>query len=319
VIDIRIKLRMIKINIKSLLEILLICFTAISIAFNIYFFVKINQQDIELVTKKNNIRQYENSTKKYQDTIKEYEDTLKNQDVEIKKLQDQVKDLQGKISYVNSATNKCKTQQPISGKYTKVAYLTFDDGPSSFTSQFIDVLNSCGVKGTFFVMGSRAKNNPNTLKRIISSGNQIGNHSYVHDYRTVYASSENFLYDLNRTEQIIYDITGVKTNYYRFPGGSSTSTTTSKNIRDYIVVLNSKNYTYYDWNVSSGDGAIQTTESVINNVTNGIKYKTTAVILMHDTHQTTLNALPEVIRRLKEQGFLIKPLDNTVVMHHNLK
>lgn len=288
---------------KKILESLLLIIIAISISFNIYFLVTINKQRVDL-----------NTNKQYEDKIKEDEDALKKQEDEIKKLQDQIKEYQSSIYY------KCKYQESASGSFTKTAYLTFDDGPSPLTLQYIDVLNKCNVKGTFFVMGTKAKSNPDIIKAIIDNGNQIGNHTYYHNYDSVYSSSNSFISNIDSAEQIIYDIVGINTRYFRFPGGSSTSKTTSNNIRSYIDILNNKNYVYFDWNVTAGDSGVGSTEAtVLYNITSGIQGKDTIVLLMHDTTSSSLQALPEVIRRLKENGFEIKPLTiDAFTAHHHL-
>ena len=72
----------------------------------------------------------------------------------------------------------------IYSKKEKVAYLTFDDGPSSnITPKVLDVLKEEGVKATFFVLGQNVKSHPEQLKRIYDEGHYIANHSYTHKYR----------------------------------------------------------------------------------------------------------------------------------------
>lgn len=85
----------------------------------------------------------------------------------------------------------------------KIAYLSFDDGPSkTVTPQILKTLDKYGIKATFFVLGSMAEKNPSILKSIYSKGHSIGHHSYSHNYKYIYSSYNNFLGEINRTEKI---------------------------------------------------------------------------------------------------------------------
>lgn len=89
----------------------------------------------------------------------------------------------------------------IYSKKEKVAYLTFDDGPSSnITPKVLDVLKEEGVKATFFVLGQNVKTHPEQLKRIYEEGHYIANHSYTHKYSKIYASVDELLEEFNDTE-----------------------------------------------------------------------------------------------------------------------
>lgn len=86
----------------------------------------------------------------------------------------------------------------------KVAYLTFDDGPSvKSTPIILDVLKKYDIKGTFFVLGKMVEQNPKILKRVYDEGHQIGNHSYSHNYNYLYKDSENFMEEIYKTENLI--------------------------------------------------------------------------------------------------------------------
>lgn len=76
----------------------------------------------------------------------------------------------------------------------KIAYLTFDDGPSSnITPQVLDVLKEYNVKATFFVIGNMAERYPDIIKRMNKEGHSIGNHSYSHSYKYIYGKTSNFI------------------------------------------------------------------------------------------------------------------------------
>ena len=102
----------------------------------------------------------------------------------------------------------------------KIAYLTFDDGPSIYTDEFINVLNQYRIKGTFFVIGINGEMFPDTIKKIVNDGHQIGNHLYSHDYTIMYEDAGNFINELELTNEMIYYLTNKQNNLFRFPGGS---------------------------------------------------------------------------------------------------
>ena len=80
----------------------------------------------------------------------------------------------------------------------KVAYLTFDDGPSkNITPLILDALREQDVKATFFVLGSRVKSNPDLIKREYNEGHYIANHGYTHEYSKIYSSEEATLDEYN--------------------------------------------------------------------------------------------------------------------------
>ncbi|MDD6551295.1 MAG: polysaccharide deacetylase [Lachnospiraceae bacterium] len=199
-------------------------------------------------------------------------------------------------------------------------YLTFDDGPSKNTGKILDILDDYNVKATFFVNGRTDEHSQKMYKRIVDEGHTIGMHSYTHNYSQVYASLSSFKKDFFRIQNLIYDYTGVKSDLYRFPGGSSNQVSDTS-MSDLIRFLNKENVRYFDWNVSSGDATSnkESSDEIIENVMRDVvKYKT-SVVLMHDaaTKDTTVKALPELIQRIQKEGDLILPIDeNTRLIQH---
>ena len=200
------------------------------------------------------------------------------------------------------------------------AYLTFDDGPSQNTGKILDILHDYNVKATFFVNGRTDDHSKKMYKRIVDEGHTIGMHSYTHNYSQVYASLSSFKKDFFRIQDLIYDYTGVKSDLYRFPGGSSNQVSDTS-MSTLIRFLNKDHVRYFDWNVSSGDATSneESSDEIIENVMRDVvKYKT-SVVLMHDaaTKDTTVKALPELIQRIQKEGDLILPIDeNTRLIQH---
>lgn len=201
-----------------------------------------------------------------------------------------------------------------------VCYLTFDDGPSDNTLKILDILDSYGIKATFFVVGN-AKTE--YMPIIQSRGHAIGLHTATHNYSSVYADVNSYLADIQQVSDIVYNTTGIRSNIMRFPGGSSNKVSAkycAGIMTDLTVRMPSLGYSYFDWNVSSGDASAAKVPAatIINNVLSGAKGKNSICVLMHDTlaKTTTVEALPAIIEGLDAMGFRFAPLTADVYGFH---
>lgn len=191
-------------------------------------------------------------------------------------------------------------------------YLTFEDGPSENTEAILDILAQYNVKATFFVVGKEDEDSQELYKRIVEEGHTLGMHSYSNKYSQIYQSKDAFEEDFNRLRDELYQVTGVESIYYRFPGGSSNQISNVP-MSDFIHYLNEQGVIYYDWNISAGDAAsnaYSAEEIVANVVDDVVKYKT-SVVLLHDASDksTTVEALAPMIEALNEMGAEILPID----------
>jgi peptidoglycan/xylan/chitin deacetylase (PgdA/CDA1 family) len=195
-------------------------------------------------------------------------------------------------------------------KNQKIAYLTFDDGPSNNTEEILAVLNKYNVKATFFVIGNDRYRDK--YSKILQSGHKIALHSYTHKYEEIYKSVDSFKSDIQQLKDYITGVTGeVPENILRYPGGS-TNTKSYKIggpdiMKSIIDAMRADNYAYYDWNVDSEDasGKYMPKDTIVANVLKESKNKKKPVILFHDTNakSTTVQALPEIIENLINEGF----------------
>lgn len=203
---------------------------------------------------------------------------------------------------------------------TKRVYLTFDDGPSIYTGQILDILAANDVKATFFVIAKDDERYLPYYKRILEEGHTLGMHSYTHDYKQVYASLESFEQDVTQLSDFLYEQTGVYPTIYRFPGGSSNSVS-NVDMQECIAYLNEQGITYYDWNALNGDAVSEelTVEQLVNNIMGSVRQNNTSIVLMHDmqSRHTTVESLQLLIDTLKEEGYEILPIDeDTPLIQH---
>ena len=200
----------------------------------------------------------------------------------------------------------------------KVIYLTFDDGPSGHTPRLLEILAKYNVKATFFVVGSA---NTAYLDDIVNQGHSIAAHTYSHDYSEIYASEEAYFKDLNKVRQLIYDKTGTWTTLIRFPGGSSNSVS-----RHYCLgimsqltkAVEAQGLQYFDWNVDSKDaGGAKTADEVFSNVIAGVQKHNVSVVLQHDIHGYSVDAVERIIQWGLANGYTFLPLTSTSPNAHH--
>lgn len=198
-------------------------------------------------------------------------------------------------------------------KEKKVAYLSFDDGPSKTTKEVLRVLKEQNVTATFFLIGNQiTEETKPILDEMISNGNCIGIHTYSHSGKNIYCSKEAYLEDFNRACKSIKAATGLEPKIFRFPWGSANNYLCNIS-SDVITTLEDEGYTYFDWNVSGEDSVGSPTSwSIMNNIRKDYKKYNKPVILLHDSATNKLSAqlLPDIISMFKEAGYTFDTLDH---------
>lgn len=199
---------------------------------------------------------------------------------------------------------------------TKKCYLTFDDGPyAGNTDKILDVLKAYDVKATFFVVYNDSDEAKALYKRIVDEGHTLGIHTASHKYTEIYSSVDAYLEDFNKLYEYLKEVTGVEVEIFRFPGGSL-NTYNETIYQELISEMIRRGFTYYDWNVSSGDAKGQgvSTSEIIEKVQSPDSQMNKKVVLLHDGpgHGNTVEALDEIIEAMLEQGYELEGLSNKV-------
>ena len=199
----------------------------------------------------------------------------------------------------------------------KVIYLTFDDGPSGYTNELLDILKKYNVKATFFITSNGSDK---VIKRAYQEGHSIGIHTYSHKYNEIYKSEDAFFKDIDKVNNRIKKITGEYSHILRFAGGSSN---TVSNFNKGIMTRLSKEvelrgYKYFDWNVSAGDTATNDTNKIVNNVIKNLR-KGNNVVLQHDTKYNSIKAVEKIIQYGLANNYVFAYLNETSpTVHHGI-
>ena len=170
--------------------------------------------------------------------------------------------------------------------------LTFDDGPGVHTQRLLDVFQQYGGKCTFFVLGNNLDNRKTILKRIAAEGHEIGNHSWSHRQFTSIGIDE-VKDQIMMTRAKIFDITGVDSTIVRPPYGA---------YNDEIRALGKEiGVAFINWSVDTLDWKLKNADAIYNEI-----MKDAAdghIILCHDLHKTTVDAMEKAIPELIEEGY----------------
>jgi peptidoglycan-N-acetylglucosamine deacetylase len=204
------------------------------------------------------------------------------------------------------------------GKKDKQIAFTFDDGPDPrYTPELLELLKQNNMKGTFFVLGSKAEKYPELIRRIYDEGHQIGIHNYTHKTNWFMTPGKVKREQVERTASIVEQIIGERPIYYRPPWGIL-------NIGDVISLR--KNYRIILWSVMPRDwnekvGAEKLRRRLIKNIKPG------SIILLHDSGDTLgadegaprkmLEGLAGAIENLKSRGYTSVRVDHLMDKTYN--
>ena len=180
-------------------------------------------------------------------------------------------------------------------KHVKMVALTFDDGPDPKTTpQALDILKKYGAKATFFMVGQNIAGNEAIVKRVHNEGHQIGIHTWDHPVLTK-LPLESAKKEILDTQTAINNVIGIKPMITRPPYGAINTT-----------IQNSVDQSFIMWNVDSLDWKTRNTKAIMQEIA---KTQPGSIILMHDIHQTSIDALPSVLEYLKSNGYTLVTVD----------
>jgi peptidoglycan/xylan/chitin deacetylase (PgdA/CDA1 family) len=204
--------------------------------------------------------------------------------------------------------NAVEAREPIGNVKTDqpAVALTFDDGPCWLTPKFLELFKKEGVKATFFEGGSSIKKNPELAKRIIKEGHEIGNHTINHPHLAKLKTDAEIRKEIAGNQTIIKDAVGVEAKVFRAPFGEHDQRVwkvlDELKLPSVMARVNTR-----DW-----DGKNATVKSITESAT--AETKAGDIILMHIWQQKTLDAMPEIIKRLKAKGYRMVTVSELLAM-----
>ena len=188
-----------------------------------------------------------------------------------------------------------KYNEYIKKRSRKVVALTFDDGPNPNTTPVaLELLKKYNAKATFFMVGRSVAGNEDIIKQVVAEGHQIGNHSWSHPLLTK-VTLEQAKSQINDTTEVLKKASGQDVHIMRPPYGGINSAIQAAVSQSFIL-----------WDVDTLDWKNRNTASIMKEVQ---KTQSGSIILMHDIHQTSIDALPSVLQYLTEQGFELVTID----------
>jgi peptidoglycan/xylan/chitin deacetylase (PgdA/CDA1 family) len=184
--------------------------------------------------------------------------------------------------------------------------MTFDDGPSAEnTPRLLEMLKQRNIKATFFLIGQNAASNPDLVRRILADGHEIGNHSWTHPQLSK-LSDDRVTAEITKTQDAIKDASGFSPTLLRPPYGAITP-------RQREWIENQFGLNVILWSVDPFDwkrpGASVITQRILSQVRPG------AIILSHDIHKQTVDAMPATLDGLLAKGYKFATVSQLIAMN----
>lgn len=187
-------------------------------------------------------------------------------------------------------------QTSASGQEVKKIALTFDDGPNyKYTLPLLEGLRQRNVKVTFFLLGQEVTEHPEIVKKIAQEGHMIGNHSYYHKNLCEMPRDEAIM-QVSRTNEVIYEVTGQYPQLIRPPFGRAPEDLVYE--PPMVETL---------WTIDSRDWELSDVGTIMENVLPNAEEN--AIILMHDSSQSSVQAALAIVDSLQERGYTFVTLD----------
>ncbi|WP_394774492.1 polysaccharide deacetylase family protein [Flavobacterium sp.] len=171
--------------------------------------------------------------------------------------------------------------------------ITFDDGPSVFTLEILELLKKHNVKATFFCIGKNIEAHPEILKQIIAEGHSVGNHSYNHSPFFDFYNAKKIKTEIQKTDELLEKFTSKKINFFRPPYG-----VTTPSIRR---ALKQTGHKVIGWNIRSLDGGTKNQKLIFNRIIKRVSPG--GIVLLHDTASHSVLVLEQFLQFLQQNNY----------------
>ncbi|WP_243739191.1 polysaccharide deacetylase family protein [Flavobacterium sp. 245] len=173
--------------------------------------------------------------------------------------------------------------------------LTFDDGPSEFTLEVLELLKKYNAKATFFCIGKNIETHPEIVKQIIADGHLVGNHSYSHSRFFDFYHEDKITDELRKTDALLEKFTSKKINFFRPPYGVTTpSISRALKVTGHKVI---------GWNIRSLDGGLKNQDLILSRIIKRISPG--GIVLLHDTAPHSVLVLEQFLQFLQQNNYKV--------------
>lgn len=173
--------------------------------------------------------------------------------------------------------------------------LTFDDGPSIFTLEILELLKKYDAKATFFCIGKNIEAHPEIIKKIIAEGHLVGNHSYSHSPFFDFYNAKKITKELQKTDALLEKFTSKKINFFRPPYG-----VTTPSIRRALKITG---HNVIGWNIRSLDGGTKNQNLIFNRIIKRVSPG--GIVLLHDTASHSVLVLEQFLQFLQQNNYKV--------------
>ncbi|KAF2336404.1 polysaccharide deacetylase family protein [Flavobacterium daemonense] len=183
--------------------------------------------------------------------------------------------------------------------------LTFDDGPSEFTLEVLELLKKYNAKATFFCIGKNIEKHPEILKQVIAEGHLVGNHSYSHSKFFDFYNANKITEELQKTDELLEKFTSKKINFFRPPYG-----VTTPSIRRALKVTGHK---VIGWNIRSLDGGTKNQDLILNRIKKRVSPG--GIVLLHDTAPHSVLVLEQFLQFLQQNNYEVVSVEELLSLN----
>lgn len=183
--------------------------------------------------------------------------------------------------------------------------LTFDDGPTPITEEFLDLLKSYDAKATFFCIGKQIEKHPTIFKRILEEGHTIGNHTMIHSKAFGFLTGDQIVSEINSCDAVINDLVPLKTRFFRPPFGV-TNPPVAKAVKE-------TKHQVIGWSIRSLDTILPDENKIYERVVR--RLQPGDIVLFHDTSSKSLRVLEKVLTYMKERDWHSVTVDELLNLH----
>nr|WP_066399333.1 polysaccharide deacetylase family protein [Cytobacillus eiseniae] len=215
------------------------------------------------------------------------------------------KDKNNQTDIENADTDDSKQEQTDQNVNLNKVYLTFDDGPSAYTTSILETLQSFGMKATFFMLEPNMKKYPDELNQIINEGHIPALHGVTHEVSKIYQSEQTVVDEMRQGQETLLDLTGTFTSLIRTPYGSAPYMKPS-----YKEAVQSAGFQLWDWTIDSQDWKFKNgeyVEQVIQQMEN-YRYKSSPIVILLHDRKSTAEHLPTLMKYLQSKGYEMEVL-----------